>query len=152
MSDVLEILKRGDNSLEALLRAVLLDSDNKVPAERLRIVGALSDGAIIERGNNSNGDWVRFADGTQICQGDRAYSGLDTSQLFNTVPVTLSAAFANTNYFVYGLATGYPGHPGVFITGSSVSAGTLNINFYCFSVPPSVTTLNFRFFAIGKWK
>ena len=36
MSDVLEILKRGDSGLEALLRAVLLDSDNKVPAERLR--------------------------------------------------------------------------------------------------------------------
>lgn len=68
MSDVLEILKRGDSGLEALLRAVLLDSDNKVPADRLRIVGAVADGAIIEQGSNANGDWVRLTNGLQICE------------------------------------------------------------------------------------
>ena len=31
-------------------------------------------GAIIERGSNANGEYVRFADGTQICQ--RAFSGI----------------------------------------------------------------------------
>ena len=67
MSDVMEILKRGDSNLESLLRAVLLDSENKVPAERLRIVGALSAGNIIESGSNANGEYVRFADGTQWC-------------------------------------------------------------------------------------
>ena len=69
MSNVLEILKRGDSSLESLLRAVLLDSDNKVPADRLRIVGALSAGNVIERGSNANGEYVRWADGTQVCWG-----------------------------------------------------------------------------------
>ncbi|WP_433739835.1 phage tail protein [Pseudomonas putida] len=29
--------------------------------------GGVPSGAIIERGNNSNGDYVRYADGTQIC-------------------------------------------------------------------------------------
>lgn len=33
------------------------------------VVGAMSDGAIIERGSNANGEYVRFADGTQICLG-----------------------------------------------------------------------------------
>ena len=31
------------------------------------IVGALSAGHIIESGDNANGNYVRFADGTQIC-------------------------------------------------------------------------------------
>jgi hypothetical protein len=29
--------------------------------------GGVPTGAIIERGSNSNGEWVRYADGTQIC-------------------------------------------------------------------------------------
>ena len=33
----------------------------------LRIVGALSQGYIIESGDNANGYYVRFADGLQIC-------------------------------------------------------------------------------------
>lgn len=67
MSDVMTISKRNAAGLEEVLRTLLLDSDNKVPAKRLRIVGALSDGAIIESGSNSNGKWVRFADGMQVC-------------------------------------------------------------------------------------
>lgn len=31
------------------------------------IVGSIADGAIIERGSNANGEYERFADGTQIC-------------------------------------------------------------------------------------
>ena len=90
MSDVLEILKRGDNSLEALLRAVLLDSDNKVPAERLRIVGALSAGAIIEQGSNANGEYVRFANGLQVCRFSSGKLGADEAI---TVAVTFPAVF-----------------------------------------------------------
>lgn len=67
MSNVMELSLRGASNLEKLMRAVLLDADNKIPAERLRIVGAISEGAIIEQGSNSNGDWVRFANGTQVC-------------------------------------------------------------------------------------
>jgi hypothetical protein len=31
-------------------------------------------GAVIERGSNTNGEYVRFADGTQICWGSKVYS------------------------------------------------------------------------------
>lgn len=30
--------------------------------------GGIPTGAIIQRGSNANGDWVRLADGTQLCQ------------------------------------------------------------------------------------
>lgn len=61
------ISKRTAAGLEEVLRTLLLDSENKVPAERLRIVGALSAGAIIERGSNANGEYIRWTDGTQVC-------------------------------------------------------------------------------------
>ena len=52
MSDVMTFSKRTAAGLEEVLRTLLLDSENKVPADRLRIVGALSAGAIIEQGKN----------------------------------------------------------------------------------------------------
>ena len=67
MSDVMELSLRGASSLEKLMRAVLLDSENKVPSERLRIVGAVADGAIIEEGSNTNGNWIRLSNGLQLC-------------------------------------------------------------------------------------
>lgn len=66
MSDVMTFSKRTAAGLEEVLRTLLLDSENKVPADRLRIVGALSAGNIIESGSNSNGYYVKFADGTLI--------------------------------------------------------------------------------------
>ena len=99
MSDVMEILKRGDSNLESLLRAVLLDSENKVPAERLRIVGALADGAIIEQGSNANGDYVRFANGLQICMSTVSLTGLDVAPdeaVFQKSQYTPPAAFIGT--------------------------------------------------------
>lgn len=67
MSDILEILARGDGGLASLLKSVLLDSEGKVPADRLRIVGALASGAIIESGSNANGRYIKYADNTMIC-------------------------------------------------------------------------------------
>ena len=64
---VLAIQQNNGAALQEFFRAVLLDSENKVPSEALRIVGALSDGHIIESGDNANGNYVRFADGTQVC-------------------------------------------------------------------------------------
>ena len=101
MSDVLEILKRGDNSLEALLRALLLDSENKVPAERLRIVGALAEGAIIESGSNANGEYVRFANGLQVCMSTINVTGInvqETLKIWAKEDYTPPAAFTGEPY------------------------------------------------------
>lgn len=67
MSNVMTISKRTASGLEEVLRTLSLDAESKVPAERLRIVGAIADGAIIESGSNSNGYWAKFADGTLVC-------------------------------------------------------------------------------------
>ena len=71
MSDILEILARDDGGLASLLKSVLLDSEGKVPADRLRIVGALASGAVMESGSNANGSYIKYADGTMICFSDK---------------------------------------------------------------------------------
>lgn len=60
MSDVMTFSKRTAAGLEEVLRTLLLDSENKVPAERLRIVGALAEGAIIESSVNANGYYIKL--------------------------------------------------------------------------------------------
>ena len=64
---ILTLNKNTGTALEKLLKLPLLDAENKIPAEALRIVGALSAGYIIESGDNANGNYIRFANGTQIC-------------------------------------------------------------------------------------
>lgn len=67
------------------------DGSLKTPAGKLigsaqGIVGAVSQsgglptGAVIERGSNANGDYIKFADGTLICLHDMFYTS-DTSAL-----------------------------------------------------------------------
>ena len=147
MSDVLEILKRGDSGLEALLRAVLLDSDNKVPAERLRIVGALASGYIIESGSNANGNYVRFADGTQWC------SVLFFMTTGTIRSLTFPAAFVsapsmsfcpNTNF---GDQTGY--NTDVYSVQRSHTGFTCKVEYQnqLYTGQVGITYL-----AIGKWK
>ena len=71
----------------------------------LRILGGVSQtggvatGAVIERGSNANGEYVRFADGTQICTQVRtASTGAGTSwsfpAAFAAVPVVTGTAQA----------------------------------------------------------
>ncbi|TKT42567.1 hypothetical protein [Rhizobium sp. LC145] len=57
------------------------DANGFVPNNQLRILGTVSQasgvptGSIIERGSNANGEYVRFADGTQICTKSIANAG-----------------------------------------------------------------------------
>lgn len=150
MSDILEILKRGDNSLEALLRAVLLDSENKVPAERLRIVGALAEGYIIESGANVNGNWVRFADGTQVC--------------WQKETLNVAITIASGNIYISDVITWtFPAVFNVDVKGVSciadnawvlyqqISSFTINQIQLCSSTPIQALRV-LSWFAIGKWK
>lgn len=101
MSDVMTFSKRTAAGLEEVLRTLLLDSENKVPAERLRIVGALSVGAIIERGSNANGEYVRWADGTQVCWQKESIEGISITNAMgngyrsNPITWTFPAQFSS---------------------------------------------------------
>lgn len=72
--------------------------------EQASIIGTVSQlngvptGAIIERGSNANGEYVRFADGTQICSRSVGFPGDGPRETY--VEYAWPAAFANTNYTV----------------------------------------------------
>ena len=53
-------------------------------------------GRIVERGSNSDGEWVRFADGTQILRAELTLSGLTSSN--EADDWTLPKSFINTDY------------------------------------------------------
>ncbi|WP_322883933.1 pyocin knob domain-containing protein [Sinorhizobium medicae] len=67
-------------------------------------------GAIIERGSNANGEYVRFADGTQICWGtgtinvsttlNNHFGSSSGASVTGNALISFPAAFSNTNYSV----------------------------------------------------
>ena len=158
MSDVMTFSKRTAAGLEEVLRTLLLDSENKVPAERLRIVGALSDGAIIESGANANGEYTRWADGTQICCGYRTFypvsnttgTALTNDTVFYTIPIIFPAAFQSiiaviSDFENNELQHGWGGVYEISVTGATVAYYT------------TITSITQRgaigsYIAIGKWK
>lgn len=76
--------------------------------------GGLPTGAVIERGHNANGEYVRYADGTQICWNAFGYSG-----------VAVSTAYAG------GFRSGTLGSSLIFAAGFSAAP---TINFVCTDV------------------
>ena len=135
-----------------------------------RIVGALSSGYIIESGNNANGDYVRFADGTQICRSTIELTWIDvaeTRQIWQTSSYTPPAAFvgeydvivagveaeslAGGNIYTsvafrdltraYIWNTGTP--PANELPGSGIRGTTYHFN---------VNSATIRVVAIGRWK
>ncbi|MDW9573378.1 phage tail protein [Sinorhizobium meliloti] len=87
----------------------------------LPVVGTASNsagfpaGAIIERGSNANGEYVRFADGTQICWGtgtinvstalNNHFGSTSGASVTGNALISFPATFSNTNYSVSVLPT-----------------------------------------------
>jgi hypothetical protein len=114
---------------------------------KLNILGTVSEtsgvptGAIIEQGSNANGQYVRFADGTQICFDTRLSSAAGASAW--TFPVT----FVDTDIQVLitpgGTLPRFVGVSALFATSTSFDAwasdGTTRV------------AINCRMIAIGRW-
>jgi hypothetical protein len=109
-------------------------------------------GAIIERGSNATGDYVRYADGTQICR--------STSGTAETTNVALGALFRTGDVYVY--------LPAAFVGTYQVSANIIDQSNYGMSVHvlngmgpssfnrvvigvTSVSQFRYGYVAIGRW-
>ena len=113
---------------------------------------------IVESGSNSDGEWTRWADGTQICTG--TYTTLsndiadsDIGGLFRTSftdVVDLPISFIDTDYFTFCQRTG--GDSGFDYQGSADSTS----NFRFISIRGTSGTVSagvsFQFHAIGRWQ
>ena len=151
MSSVMELSLRGASNLEKLMRAVLLDSENKVPADRLRIVGALSAGAIIERGSNANGEYVRWADGTQVCWQKESIEGISITNAMgngyrsNLITWTFPAQFSSQVKGICCIADD------AWCVFPSIS-GTTSIATILCRETAKTSAITMSWLAIGKWK
>lgn len=72
--------------------------------------GGVPTGAIVERGSNANGEYVRFADGTQICWGtgtinvstnlNNHFGSTSGASVSGNALISFPATFSNTSYSV----------------------------------------------------
>ena len=114
--------------------------------------GSVPTGAIIERGSNANGEFVKYADGTQICYGESNLGTQSNSE--DTGFESLAANFNSTSYSLE--VTVYP-------SGSAFDTKLRNARsnygrkrsdefFYWWEYTTSQSnTLLLSYVAIGRW-
>lgn len=113
--------------------------------------GGTPTGAILEKGSNANGEYVRFADGTQICwspvfNGDPSTAIGSLYRLSAAGTWTLPAAFVNTGYAVAASANNnVQTH---WANARSVSATSVEFQMLA---PNSQTGRSIRIMAVGRW-
>ena len=109
------------------------------------IVGTMVGGSIIERGSNGNGEYVRFADGTQIC-----YSAGSVVSGLASFKWTLPASYVDTGYFAdMQLHLGATGDPKA--VGTSLIYNVITTSEVTFRVSANATLIT-KMVAIGRWK
>ncbi|ANZ45445.1 hypothetical protein BED41_10430 [Cloacibacillus porcorum] len=151
----MQIYSVAKNVLGALgpkVKVPVLDSELKIPAECLRIVGALDAGAVIESGENANGRYIKYADGTQICHG-HFYHAFNTTDIFQAIEITYPAVFITDND-ISGAAY-HESAPGRAMQLSNFAsyANYVSLGFSAYDGTPSSTVpVRIRWHAIGRWK
>jgi hypothetical protein len=124
------------------------------------ILGTVSEssgvptGAIIERGSNANGEFVKYADGTMICwfNGTTTSLAIDTAyvSLFQgTVSVVLPAAFVNSDYAGASLARWGTGRSWANLESSTETNASIRAMDIVSRASGTQTQL--QFLAIGRW-
>jgi len=108
--------------------------------------GGVPTGAIIERGSNANGEFVKYADGTMICTGSATVNFNNTS---TRQDYSFPAAFTDTPSGSFNITTS--GTPALWETYNSIHvagrSGSLRLGVYlAFNV-----TRGGRFCFIGRW-
>ena len=109
-------------------------------------------GAVIERGSNANGGYVKFADGTMICfvafTGEVSVSAYGTTGLnYGAAEVTLPATF----YLIQGGACSGQDQSRVGIFTYASSSSTTVGKAYYITSSSSVSQTSSRFIFFGRW-
>jgi hypothetical protein len=134
------LLRAGDGYLKGTILGTVSKGTNGVPT-----------GGVIERGSNANGDYVRFADGTQICTSPDIPTGPISNQAgalwqSNHLAWTFPAAFAPG---MPPILTGESGNTGAWPT--FAPHGVLSTGLKATALIQITVGLNLRICAIGRW-
>ena len=137
---------------------------------RSNILGTVSQtagvptGAIIERGSNANGEFVRFADGTQVCTftattnaSTAAGEGLPLNHVPSAAFISQPAAYASASFYAGSDQSGVSLY-GLTYSSNDINFSALNYGSGPAGVHPGFTTgtttaLSHRVFRIwiGRW-
>lgn len=140
-----------DSNADALVRA----GDGYLKGTILDTVAqdgaGMPTGGMIERGSNTNGDYVRFADGTQICTSGDIATGPISNQAgalwqSDHLAWTFPAAFAPG---MPPILTGESGNTGAWPT--FAPHGVLSTGLKATALIQITVGLNLRICAIGRW-
>ena len=107
--------------------------------------GGVPTGAIIERGSNANGEFVRFADGTQICT--LSYTNNRTTTGVISASITLPAEFIDNDWAMG--STGNTGRPD--IQSGLTHTGKSTTGFVAHDDRSNTTTNTFFMAIVGRW-
>lgn len=112
---------------------------------------------VIESGSNSNGKWVKYADGTMICYGTTLMPTLTMTTAFGSVFETSTATSFGTfpqTFYAAPVVT-VTQTTGATATPEQVTdTTTTNIGkaFFWRPTSRSATGVNFNWLAVGRWK
>lgn len=121
---------RGDHVHPLNPKIPLLDDDGKISSDALRIVGALAEGAIIEQGSNANGEYVRFANGLQICQSEfelPVLNSIEGTAIWHSGQYVPPATFLGQYQIFFSGASAYNGTATPIYVSTSYSQNRLYI-------------------------
>lgn len=145
------IAKNVLGALGGKVKVPVLDSELKLPAECMRIVGALDAGSIIEQGSNANGRYTKWADGTMLC--------INTPTLASyVIPIgtTLVGSWLYPASFISppAISLTYDGGYGDYLRAMSADVSSTYLPVWLLNTYSQVITLTIRFseIAIGRWK
>jgi hypothetical protein len=122
------------------------------------IANTLASGAIIERGSNANGEYVKFADGTMVVHSvltgstdiNYAWGSLYTSNVLN-IAITFPSSFTSTPS-VYLTAMGYSSNVWLMSYGNVTTSGIYTLPELVRATSTSNTQYRVFSMAIGRWK
>jgi len=114
--------------------------------------GGVPTGAVIERGSNANGDYVRFADGTQICWHTLTIGAINVAE---------GAGFASAAAVNWTFPAAFAAGTTPAVTGASPNVGRgwvspfLSSNTLCsvlgLRLVSTTSSSQFRVTALGRW-
>lgn len=108
--------------------------------------GGVPTGAVVERGSNANGGYVRFADGTQICwqvHSNPSWTGSNNTSATWTYP----AAFSAIPVVNPTILTGLPNQFNASVSGQTATSAPIFTGGTTSSGGPATTYVT----AIGRW-
>lgn len=157
-----DVTAEGDVVVDGTANATNLTRGGSQVYSRDNILGTASEssgvptGAIIERGSNANGEFVKYADGTQICTNVADFTDVDVTTAFgnlfrsgNILTASWPANFSSTP-----AVSTFTSKQNLFLQSGSTSPikATGSFNFRLYSAGSSAaSTGTATYFAIGRW-